>query len=258
MACTSLESLAFNINHSVAKVSQLLRQSNLPQPTFDESGAVDVSTKQSEPREVIEARNELINYANDLLMLARGPVDHVVSLGYASVDTAATETLTRFKIPNHIPLGSTATIKQLSVSTGLPENELSRTVRYATTKGVFTERAPGVFGHTAASATLAKNKGLSDMTLFNAGFSTRLVVCIADQLWAKHGLKKIDHPEAPFNEAFHGYENMFDYMAKSAVQSQEYYNYLDGRASLPRYQVGHVPNIWDWNRVASGTIIDVS
>ena len=67
----------------IATVARLLKENGLPSPSFDEPGAVDVKTLGREPQELLKARNELINQAHDLLMLARGPVDHVVSLGYA-------------------------------------------------------------------------------------------------------------------------------------------------------------------------------
>lgn len=166
--------------------------------------------------------------------------------------------MTRFDIPSKVPLGATISLFDLSIATSLPELELARTMRYATTKGLFTESKQGFFGHSVASATLAKNKSLSDMTIWNAGFSTRLAVCIADALWAKHGLKRPDAPEAPFNEAYHGYVNLFDYMGKSIDRSREYYNYLDGRSQLPRYEISKVSKNWDWGGVGSGRVIDVS
>ena len=182
----------------------------------------------------------------------------MITLGYASIDSADIHTVVRFDIPAKIPLNGTASLAELSTATNLPKSELGRTIRYAITKGVFTESAPDIFAHTAASATLAKNKPLRDMTLFNAGQSTRIVVCVADALWARYGLKKSDFPEAGFNEGFPQYKHYFDYLEKNQDKSQEYGDYLAGRAALPRYIVEQISNSPIWKRVDSGTIIDVS
>ena len=76
-------SLSESIPAKIARVTQLLQQAKIQQPTFNESGAVSITSLKAEPKELIEARNQLINQANDLLLLARGPIDHVVSLGKA-------------------------------------------------------------------------------------------------------------------------------------------------------------------------------
>jgi 6-hydroxytryprostatin B O-methyltransferase len=131
-----------------------------------------------------------------------------------------------------------------------------RTVRYAISNGVFTEPEPGKIAHSVASATLAKNKNLHDMTDFNAGFSSRIIISLADALEAQH--KKVSNPpEAAFNVSYPGYVNLFDYMGKNPEASQGYFNYLDGRSQLPRYAVGNVVKAWDWAGVGSGTVVDV-
>ena len=183
--------------------------------------------------------------------------DKLIILAYASIDSADIHTVVRFDIPSKIPLNGTASLAELSAATNLPQKELGRTIRYAITKGVFTEPAPDVFAHTASSATLAKNKPLRDMTLFNAGQSTRVVVCVADALWARYGLKKPDYPDAGFNEGYPGYKDYFQYLETHPDKSQEYGDYLLGRAELPRYVIDQISDAPIWKRVGSGTIIDV-
>ena len=80
---TALDELSAQIPTKIATVQKLLKANDLPNPSFDESSAAEISGLPEEPQELLKARNELVNLAHDLLMLARGPVDHVVSLGYA-------------------------------------------------------------------------------------------------------------------------------------------------------------------------------
>ena len=162
----------------------------------------------------------------------------------------------RFGIPQKVPFGSTISLLDLAAATGLPEDILTRTVRYAITNAIFTELSPGQIMHSAASATLAKNKSLHDMTVFNSGFSTRIVVSLGDALKAQHD-KVPDAPETGFNVAYPNYKNMFDYMGKHTEASQEFFNYLDGRSQLPRYVVDNTAEAWDWASIGFGTIVDV-
>ena len=86
------------------------------------------------------------------------------------------------------------------------------------------------------SATLAKNKNLHDMTVFNSGFSTRIVASLGDALKAQHD-KIFEVPEAGFDLVYPGYKDLFEYMGKHADASLEYFDYLDGRSQLPWYVV---------------------
>ena len=164
----------------------------------------------------------------------------------------------RFQLPQRIPLGSSVSLVELSTTTGLPQDELARALRYATTKGLFTEPSPGVFAHSAISATLAKNKNIADMSLFNSTFSTRIVTGLSDALYKKEGLKLPDAPATAFNEVYAGYNILFDYMEKSKQQTREYFSYLDGRSQLPKYTAQRMCDHHDWHAIENGTIIDVS
>jgi 6-hydroxytryprostatin B O-methyltransferase len=164
--------------------------------------------------------------------------------------------VTRFEIPQKVPFGKSISLTDLASVTGLSEDHLTRIVRYAIANGIFSEPEPGQIAHTAASATLAKNKNLHDMTLFNSGFSTRIVVGLADALRAQQE-KQENAPEAAFNLAYPAYVNLFDYVGKNPTASQEYFSYLDGRSQLSRYAVGKVAKSWDWASLGSGTIVDV-
>lgn len=78
-----LEQLAASISADVATLTQLLQARGEPVPSFDESSAVMIGEKTAKPdTAVLEVRNRLINAAHDLLRLAQGPVDHIITLQY--------------------------------------------------------------------------------------------------------------------------------------------------------------------------------
>jgi hypothetical protein len=77
-----LEEVAAKISTEVASLTRLLQERGAPTPSFAESSAVD-TTKPPDDAALVKAKNELVNAAHDLLRLAQGPVDHLVTLGYA-------------------------------------------------------------------------------------------------------------------------------------------------------------------------------
>jgi hypothetical protein len=74
-----LQDLVATITSEVENLTQLGYN-----PTFAESSAPTIGDNQSAPENIqlLEARNRLINAASDLLHLAQGPVDHIVTLAY--------------------------------------------------------------------------------------------------------------------------------------------------------------------------------
>jgi hypothetical protein len=102
MASSTLEAVAATISADAKIVSELLHERGEALPTFSEEGAVIIELdgcEDDKTASLLRARNRLINAASDLLQLARGPVDHVVSLGYgvcrpAEINIFITTTMT--------------------------------------------------------------------------------------------------------------------------------------------------------------------
>lgn len=65
--------------------------------------------------------------------------------------------MSRFKIAQHVPVHGQASYKDLSEVTGIPLADLKPILRMAMTSYIFTEPAPGMVAHTAASRLLSEN-----------------------------------------------------------------------------------------------------
>ena len=131
-------------------------------------------------------------------------------------------------------------------------------MRYAITNAIFMEPEPNVFAHTAASATLAKNKPLTDVATFMAGFGGSAVLCITDALYAQvHAKNEETPPESGFNVRYPGYLNLFDYMGKHPADAQAYFGFLNGRSQIPRYAIENVCTAWDWASLGKATVVDI-
>jgi 6-hydroxytryprostatin B O-methyltransferase len=82
----SLEDLASVISSKSSKISSILKENSIPTPSFKEESFADFeeipgSNVCHESLRV--TRNELISAAQDIIRLAMGPVDHLLSLAWS-------------------------------------------------------------------------------------------------------------------------------------------------------------------------------
>lgn len=85
---SSLESISFNLVSKALELTNLLRENGFASPSFGERSArdfEDLSGKVSEDVElqIRQNRNALIDGANDLILLAKGPTDALLGLAWS-------------------------------------------------------------------------------------------------------------------------------------------------------------------------------
>lgn len=263
----TLESLAATILEKVVVVSRQLGAESIPPPTFAESGHNDYA---GESLTLRKARYDLAAAAKSLWLLAQGPEDQIISLKWAPSDTANLDVLLRFDIPETIPLDGTITSEELAKKVDLPLDITERMLRYAVGNGLFIEPSPGVFAHSAASSRLRQSTHLRHLAVGSCGMHARFVGRIADALWlqqqARQGTNKTllegnepgYCPEAPFNLAYPGYTNVFDFAGKNKQAAEIYHRAMVARANLPRWKMSHILEARDWSNVGEAIIVDVS
>jgi 6-hydroxytryprostatin B O-methyltransferase len=135
-------------------------------------------------------------------------------------------------------------------------DELTRTVRYAITNGIFTEYTPGLFAHSAASAALARNKHLRDICDFNTDFLAAIQIKLAEALKARASGAS-DAPHAAFNVAYRTKDDLFQHFHKDADLNAKYHGYLAGRVNTPLWSVDRLLTAWDWSALGDATVVDV-
>jgi 6-hydroxytryprostatin B O-methyltransferase len=162
----------------------------------------------------------------------------------------------RFEIPQKVPFGSSISAKDLAVAVNLPEDTLTRCVRYAIGNGIFCEPTAGFFAHSAASASLARSEHLRNIVLFGTHELSYVLVRLADALKLQQEQKE-KAPQAAFNVAYPDFNNAFEYFSGNAISGQRYHHYLLGRVNTSRWSIHHLITAWNWASVGSGTIVDV-
>jgi 6-hydroxytryprostatin B O-methyltransferase len=81
----TLEHLSATISSKTAELSKILEANSIPPPSFDERSFVgkDAARLVVDKDNLRAVRNELITAAQDLIRLAQGPVDHLLTLAWS-------------------------------------------------------------------------------------------------------------------------------------------------------------------------------
>ncbi|KAI1769357.1 putative O-methyltransferase [Hypoxylon sp. FL1150] len=254
----SIESFASSISEQVSKLSFLLQEAGSAPPTFSEAGFGAFSHEEDSQtgKSLRETRSKILDAAQDLVQLVRGPTEHVLTLAWSAADAANIDLITRLKIPQHVPLESSITIPDLSAAIDVPEQLLARVIRYAIANGLFQEEPTNVIRHSASSAALVRNPHLANIVHFGTEFLGNILMKVPDAV-----LLKRDDPahavHAAFNLAYRTDETLFEYFYKNEDLTRKYHEYLAGRVNTPLWSVDRLRTAWPWTSKGKVTLVDI-
>ncbi|KAI1092442.1 S-adenosyl-L-methionine-dependent methyltransferase [Rostrohypoxylon terebratum] len=152
MAAHTIEELSEIISRNSAKLSVALKNQGVDSPTVN-----DTETRPNFGSFDLKATLELADAARELEALVMGPPKMLTYMAVIYHDVVSLGALLEFNIPALVPFEGTVSISDLASKSGLSEDKLTRFIRYAATNFIFCEPSPGVIGHTAASAHLARD-----------------------------------------------------------------------------------------------------
>lgn len=160
---SALIELAATITRETEKLDKYMKDNNLPPVSFDVScppsfTKLDDSAKRS--REIV------IQATKDLSDLVTGPTESIRWLAWDHNNSLSLHGIYHYRIAFAVPVGGTATFKEISEKVGLDEVNVARFLRHAMTNCIFKEVEPGVVAHTPKSRVLAENKAMDDWVGF--------------------------------------------------------------------------------------------
>ncbi|OGE49862.1 hypothetical protein PENARI_c019G02846 [Penicillium arizonense] len=251
MSSSTLESLASTVYAKAKELAELTKEHGVG-PSIESPGGSDLSTIAP-----LKTRNELIRAAKDLIYLAMGPTDHVLSPAWSAGDYANLDLLTRFQIPQLVPLDSSISMSDLSAAASLPEDVLARGIRYGVANGLFREIALDQIAHSSASAELHNNGHLRNVVHFGVQFLQKILMSIPSVMVVKEDKSTDKVPESAFNLAYNTEENLFEYFAHSKDLNTKCHEYLIGRVNTPLWSMDRLRAAWDWVSLGPKTIVDI-
>ncbi|KAK6956749.1 hypothetical protein Daesc_002029 [Daldinia eschscholtzii] len=255
---SSIESLASSITEQVSKLSSLLQEEHLPSPTFDEPGFGDFAYEADTPagKSLRDIRHRILDSAQDLIRLVQGPTEHILTLTWATADTANINLITQLRIHEYVPLGSSISIKDLAAAVRIPESLLARIVRYGVANGVFVEESPNIIRHSASSAALVQNPHLTNIVRFGAEDLGKIMTKIPEAVVLKRD-DPVHAPDAAFNLAYGTGESLFSYFQRNEAVNKRYHEYLAGRVHTPMWSVDRLRAAWPWGSLGKVKVVDV-
>ncbi|KAK2005549.1 O-methyltransferase [Colletotrichum eremochloae] len=155
--------LISSIRSSAANLANFCEKHQLPLPTSSAPAlaAVDSSSLDSVP--YFEAKAAIVNAAQQLVRLTRGPREHLLALSFEHCATASLQVILKYKLANHVPLEGTTTYAAIAQAVGRPEVHpalVSRIIDHSTSYDIFDVRPGGLVAHSPASALLVTDPDL--------------------------------------------------------------------------------------------------
>ncbi|KAK5166472.1 uncharacterized protein LTR77_008015 [Saxophila tyrrhenica] len=152
-----LTTLASSINDRVGKLSAYLSQNNLPCPSFDAEAASHAPLG----GEAEAIALELQDLGLELHDLLRGPIGLVLNHHLPPIPIY--DMILRFGIASKVPLEGDISFADLSKSTGIDQDVLTRLLHYGILHRIFQEKRPGYISHSVLSKLMRDDQGMQNL-----------------------------------------------------------------------------------------------
>ncbi|KAI0483731.1 putative O-methyltransferase [Xylaria cf. heliscus] len=167
MAVTKRQSLVLE------KAREALRQAEklveyLEKNGYEEPNFTSTSPPHPENHEYDIIRTDLTQAAQDLTLLANGPLQWIRIFCCCHHDLSAWQVALRFKYFTLVPLDRPISTKDLAAKAGMDEDRTRRIMKFLTTQRCFQELNDDTFEHTSLSAYIARNKDIEACFAFEA------------------------------------------------------------------------------------------
>jgi hypothetical protein len=152
----SMLALAGEIFGQTYLLEKHLKENSIAAPSLAVGASTDLWSSHSET--IGTARTSIFGLTKQLTKLLYGPHGFLHEYVSSNWEYGALYTVLEFDILEKIPLDGQVHVSQLAEQAGLPENKLLRILRLTSCEQILEEVSEGVFGHTAISEALVKDK----------------------------------------------------------------------------------------------------
>lgn len=158
---TELSELVSILSSASDQYRQFLSKRGFPEPSLEaETPNVELNSTNAT---YFSARSTLVDAAEQIIRLVRGPRDTLVTLSFDHCASATLQVALKHKFANHIPLGSTTTYDAIAAAVGKPEVTtalVERILQHASSFGLFEALPGGHVGHNSTSTLLVTDPDL--------------------------------------------------------------------------------------------------
>ncbi|KAL1953850.1 hypothetical protein VTO42DRAFT_2110 [Malbranchea cinnamomea] len=250
----TLEVLASQVQENVSVLSNFLRASGHPLPSF-EADAPTTTLPANAPQVICATRQTLMGAALQIFRLAAGPSEFLPHLAAGYQDIACLRWLTHFNIFRLVPLGSPIPYTSLAAAAGVSVKQLKTVARMAMTSQVFCEPEPNCIAHTAISALLATDPGFHDWASFMCEASVPMASKLVEATEKWPGSE--ERNQTAYNIAFDTDLPYFEHLATQPEKTRQFASYMKHVQKSDGTAVRYLLEGFDWARLGKGTVVDV-
>lgn len=156
-----LFTLAATLLLASADLNSFLAKKGLQPPSFA-ALAPDVELTPDNAT-YFDARSTIIEAAEQIVRLVRGPRDQLITLSFEHCASASVQIALKYKFATHVPLEGVTTYKAIAAAVAQPEVTsalVARIVEHTASFGLFDARPGGFVAHNAMSALLVTDPDL--------------------------------------------------------------------------------------------------
>lgn len=158
---TELSELVSILSSASDQYRHFLSKRGFPEPSLEtETPKVELSSTNAT---YFSARSTLVDAAEQIIRLVRGPRDTLVTLSFDHCASATLQVALKHKFASHIPLEGTTTYDAIAEAVGKPEVTpalVERILQHASSFGLFEALPGGRVGHNSTSALLVTDPDL--------------------------------------------------------------------------------------------------
>lgn len=158
---TELSELVSILSSASDIYRQFLSKRGFPEPSLEaESPNVELNSANAT---YFSARSTLVDAAEQIIRLVRGPRDTLVTLSFDHCASATLQVALKHKFASHIPLEGTTTYDAIAAAVGKPEVTpalVERILQHASSFGLFEALPGGHVSHNSTSALLVTDPDL--------------------------------------------------------------------------------------------------
>ncbi|KAK2058400.1 O-methyltransferase [Colletotrichum caudatum] len=153
--------LVSSIHSSAADMTRFCDTRRLPRPSTSAPAPDLDQSRENAP--YFDAKASILDAAEQLIRLIRGPREQLLALSFEHCATASLQLILKYKLANHVPLRGTTTYAAISRAVGRSEIQtalVARILEHATSYGLFDIRPGGLVAHNPTSALLVTDPDL--------------------------------------------------------------------------------------------------
>ncbi|KAL7625746.1 hypothetical protein AAE478_004969 [Parahypoxylon ruwenzoriense] len=226
---------------------QYLESKGLPEPNFTRS-----SPPHPADPEYDAIRIDLTEAAQDLILLAKGPMQWLRTFICCHHDLSAWQTALRFKFFSIVPLDSSMSVKDIAAAAKMDEDRLGHIMKLLASQRCFQEVEEDVFEHTSLSAFVARNKDVEATLAFQA-----------DEMFEASSLTATSIQKAPYiSDAAHSAfttrfgTSPYQWYAANPERGARFASAMAGLVQMNR-DTTELRDRFPWASLGNKTVVDV-